>query len=82
LAADRFLSQNPYAPAMGLSIFILIKSLVVIFVIYKLGWFAKNYYHARRSGLPAHVIPAFTKSTVWLVLAPSCSLIWRNISRA
>lgn len=56
--------------AMENPLFLLLKTLVVIFIIYKLGWFAKNYYHARRSGLPVHVVPAFTKSTLWLVLAP------------
>ncbi|KAJ5975789.1 hypothetical protein N7481_009496 [Penicillium waksmanii] len=55
---------------MEYPLFLLFKTLVIIFVIYKLGWFAKNYYHARRSGLPVHVVPVFTKSTLWLVLAP------------
>ncbi|KAJ5575017.1 hypothetical protein N7450_008916 [Penicillium hetheringtonii] len=54
---------------MEMTIFLLLKTLAVAFIVYKLGWFAIHYHHARRSGLPIYVVPVFSKSTLWLVLA-------------
>lgn len=54
---------------MDLTLTLLLKTLAVAFIIYKLTWFATHYWHARCSAFPILVVPVFSKSTLWLVLA-------------
>ncbi|KAJ5594125.1 uncharacterized protein N7459_000333 [Penicillium hispanicum] len=56
---------------MAPSIFAIAGTLAAIHFVYKLFCFGRNYLHARRADFPVFVVPAFTRSALWMVLAPA-----------